>query len=68
MPMMDGFQVAEQLTPVFAGHPTLIVMMLTSSGAQSDRDRAASLKVIHGFITKPLTTEAAREKISHPFD
>jgi CheY-like chemotaxis protein len=68
MPMMDGFQVAEQLTPVFAGHPTLIVMMLTSSGAQGDRDRAASLDVIRGFVTKPLTAEAAREMFARPFD
>jgi CheY-like chemotaxis protein len=68
MPMMDGFQVAEQLTPVFAGHRTLIVMMLTSSGAQADRDRAAGLQVVHGFITKPLTADVAREIFARPFD
>lgn len=54
MPMMDGFEVAEQATPLLADKPSVVLMMLTSSGSQADRDRANSLPIIKAYVTKPL--------------
>lgn len=61
MPMLDGFEVAEEATPLLAGKPTVLLMMLTSSGSPADRARAASLPVIKGYQTKPLTVASVRE-------
>lgn len=66
MPMMNGFEVAQEAAPLIAGKPTVILVMLTSSGSPHDRDRAASMPVIKGFLTKPLTVDAARELIQRP--
>ena len=61
MPMMDGFQVAAQITPMLLDHPTMVVMMLTSSSSQKDRDQATQIGIIKGFITKPLTDTMVKE-------
>jgi CheY-like chemotaxis protein len=66
MPMMDGFEVAREAAPLLAGKPTVILVMLTSSGSPHDRDRAARMPVIRGFLTKPLTVDVARELIQRP--
>jgi CheY-like chemotaxis protein len=63
MPMLDGFEVAEEATPLLAGKPTVLLMMLTSSGSPADRARAASLPVIQGYQTKPLTAASVREML-----
>lgn len=60
MPMMTGFEVAEEAEPLLAGKPTVILVMLTSSGSPVDRDRAAQMPVIKGYVTKPLTVDDAR--------
>lgn len=67
MPMRDGFQVAEDLSSVLEGHPTVIVMMLTSSNAEHDRERAAKSPVIRDFIVKPLTVGQAERLLARPF-
>ena len=64
MPLLDGFQVAEQATPLLAGTLTVMIVMLTSSGNPADRKRAADLQVINGFITKPLTEDSVKELLS----
>lgn len=66
MPMRDGFQVAEDLSPLLHGHPTVIVMMLTSSSAEHDRARAAKVPLIRDFIVKPLTLGRAEQLFSSP--
>lgn len=63
MPMMNGFEVAQEAAPLIAGKPTIILVMLTSSGSPLDQERAASMPVIRGYLTKPLTIERARELI-----
>ncbi|MFP5468049.1 MAG: response regulator [Gammaproteobacteria bacterium] len=63
MPMLNGFEVAEQATPLLQGKPTVLLMMLTSSGSPADRARAAALPVIQGYQTKPLTVAAVRETL-----
>ncbi len=64
MPALDGFEVAAQATPLLDGKPTTVLVMLTSSDAPSDRERAASLPIIQGFVTKPLTTAAVRAMLA----
>ena len=64
MPMMDGFEVAERVTPWLASKPVAILMMLTSSSSEADRRRAREITVIRGFITKPLTVEAVQDPIA----
>lgn len=54
MPMMDGFEMAEQATPLLNDKPSVVMLMLTSSGSPSDRERAGTLPIIKGYVTKPL--------------
>lgn len=60
MPVLDGFEVAAQATPLLAGKPTTVLMMLTSSGAPHDRQRAAQIPVIQGYVIKPLMADMVR--------
>lgn len=64
MPGMDGWQFAEAATLVLAGHSTVIVVMLTSSANDDDRRRAREIKIISGFLTKPLTEAFAHELLA----
>jgi CheY-like chemotaxis protein len=67
MPMMDGFEVAERAAPLLRTKHTIIMIMLTSSSSQRDRERADKLEVIHGFLTKPLTVQMVKDLLDHPF-
>lgn len=60
MPLLDGFEVALRATPLLSGSDTTVLMMLTSSGAESDRRRASEIAVIQGYVIKPLTADAVR--------
>lgn len=60
MPLLDGFEVATQATPLLHDKPTTMLMMLTSSGADSDRQRAREIPVIQGYVIKPLTADTVR--------
>jgi len=64
MPGMDGWAFAEAVKALMRSDPTVIVVMLTSSGADSDRERAASLAQIQGYLTKPLTVEQAKQLLN----
>lgn len=60
MPQMDGFEFARLATPLLSHKPTVVVLMLTSSDAPQDRQRASETPLIQGFVTKPLTAERVR--------
>lgn len=60
MPVLDGFEVATQAAPLLDDKPTTVLMMLTSSGAERDRQRASEIPVIQGYVIKPLTADAVR--------
>ncbi len=64
MPMMDGFEMAEQATPLLADKPNLVVLMLTSSDSSADRERASALSIIQGYITKPLDVATVQAMMS----
>jgi len=63
MPLMDGFEFALEATPLLAGKPTVVLVMLTSSGSPKDRDRVEEIPVIQGFVTKPLLADAVRDML-----
>lgn len=63
MPLMDGFEFARQASPLLSGKPTVVLVMLTSSGSPHDRQRVTELPVIHGFVTKPLTVAMVRDML-----
>ena len=64
MPMLDGFEVAEQATPLLQGKPATVLMMLTSSGAPGDQQRASEIPVIQGYVIKPLTADVVRAMLA----
>jgi len=63
MPLMDGFEFALEATPLLTGKPTVVLVMLTSSGSPKDRDRVGEIPVIQGFVTKPLLADAVRDML-----
>ena len=63
MPVLNGFEVAQQATDLLAGKPATVLLMLTSSDAPQDRQRAAELPVIQGYVTKPLTADMVRRML-----
>lgn len=54
MPMMDGFEVANNLEPLLETQPWGVVIMLTSSDSPRDKERSEAIPAIQGFVTKPL--------------
>ena len=68
MPAMDGFEFAGKAEPLLQCIPATTIVMLSSSAADRDMKRAASLAVISGYIVKPLSGEIARELISGNLD
>ncbi|MCU0927579.1 MAG: response regulator [Hydrogenophaga sp.] len=59
MPMMSGFEMAA--TDLLQGKNNVVMVMLTSSGSSADRDRASTIPVIQGFLTKPVTVPVLSE-------
>lgn len=64
MPLMNGWEFAEAAAPLRGDGPTVLVVMLTSSAADEDRRRAASMPTVDGYVTKPLTLALARELLA----
>ena len=57
MPGRDGFQVISEFLSYMnmdSDDPNVIFMMYTSSSASLDREQAASMKAVRGYIEKPL--------------
>ena len=63
MPLMDGFEFALEATPLLTGKPTVVLVMLTSSGSPKDRERVGEIPVIQGFVTKPLLADVVRDML-----
>jgi CheY-like chemotaxis protein len=66
MPLMDGFEVAERAGAVLESKPTIILVMLTSSGSPLDRERALSMEQIKGYVIKPLDVAGVAKLMSDP--
>lgn len=62
MPVMDGFEVLDELMKLPAEHTgELNVFMLSSSLDQRDHERALRYPLVKDFISKPLTVENVRD-------
>ncbi len=64
MPRMNGFEFLEQMEERFADDPDSVppvILMLTSSPTEQDRDRAFGSRLVKGYMTKPLDLDRARE-------
>ena len=66
MPRMDGFEFASKAEGLLqrALSATTTIVMLSSSSASPDKEKAAGISAISGFIVKPLFEQQARELIS----
>lgn len=63
MPLMNGFEVAEEATPLLEGKRSVVLVMLTSSGSPADRARADEIEMIKGYVTKPLDVLALKSVV-----
>ena len=71
MPRMDGFEFASKAEVLLQRAPsatTTTIVMLSSSSAGPDKEKAAGISAISGFIVKPLIEQQARELISGNLD
>lgn len=66
MPLMDGFEVAEKASPLIKDKPTVMLVMLTSSGSNADKERALSMPIIRDYVTKPLSAELVKDLKTSP--
>lgn len=68
MPVMDGFEVLDELMKLPAGQTQkLRVIMLSSSLDKRDWDRAGSYAMVEDFLSKPLTNENIEKALSAKF-
>ena len=68
MPRMDGFEFAGKAEVLLQRTPSTTIVMLSSSSAGPDKEKAAGISAISGFIVKPLIEQQARELISGNLD
>ena len=62
MPGMSGFDFLEAaLDRLGEGFATMVVVMLTTSLAEDDKERARSFAVVKDYLSKPLTEEELRK-------
>jgi len=61
MPMMSGFEMAEEAASLLQEQHHVLMVMLTSSGSPADRERARSIPIIQGYLTKPVTVPVVSE-------
>lgn len=67
MPGMDGFQFVEAAAAVLTAHRSVILVMLTSSSADSDIRRAQAMPLIRDYVIKPLIVDAAKTMLERHF-
>ena len=71
MPRMDGFEFASKAEVLLQRAPsatTTTIVMLSSSSAGPDKEKAAGISAISGFIVKPLIEQQARELVGGNLD
>jgi CheY-like chemotaxis protein len=69
MPSMSGFEFALAAEPVLRRRlPHATIVMLTSSSAPHDRERARKVAEIDGYIVKPLGVASAQRLLAGDID
>jgi CheY-like chemotaxis protein len=62
MPEMDGFEFIEHYEELhFSAHPDSLLMVITSSVSERDRQKAMKFKSVSRFLHKPLTVSTLEE-------
>lgn len=61
MPLMSGFEMAEEAADLLQTKNHVVMLMVTSSGSPADRHRASTIPIIRGFLTKPVTVPVLSE-------
>ena len=61
MPLMDGFEFLQHYSELDSGlrDETSVVVMLTSSSYQADRQRALGYPMVKDYVVKPMNRERA---------
>lgn len=58
MPVMDGFEFLNEFVKLpEKKRKNIVIVILTSSDYEKDRERASKYNVVSGYVTKPLTQE-----------
>ncbi len=69
MPKMNGFEFLEAYNDFSDSlKKSVVILMLSTSILQDDKDRADSLGVSEGFLSKPLTAEGLRATMRKHFN
>lgn len=66
MPQMSGFDLAQELQDRLRPLNPLQVIMVSSSDWAEDRQRAAALPILDGYVCKPFTADDARAVMGQP--
>jgi CheY-like chemotaxis protein len=61
MPGMNGFEFVAAAARMLSAAESIAVVMLTSSAAETDRQRAKDFPSIREYLVKPLVEESARD-------
>ena len=69
MPVMTGFELLDALEQHAAqiDLDSVVILMLTSSCAEQDRQRAAAYRAVRGYIEKPMTREIVQRILAEHF-
>ncbi|MEO1536383.1 MAG: response regulator [Pseudomonadota bacterium] len=66
MPLMDGFEFLEMATAEFGdAFARIVVLMLTTSLVQRDRERAMQFAAVKEFSNKPLKVQLLKQITGH---
>ena len=64
MPGMNGWEFAQQLAAPDSSDPSIQLVMLSSSSASVDQERALRIQGVKAYCTKPLTKQLAMDLLS----
>ncbi|MFT5679833.1 MAG: CheY-like chemotaxis protein [Myxococcota bacterium] len=67
MPVMGGFEFLEKLTELDLDLGSIVLVMLTSSDATWDRQRAAKFPIVRGYVEKPLNRTKIKALLAEHF-
>lgn len=61
MPGVSGFDVLDLMSQLEGGQLPHVVVMLSSSDASADRERAAAYSIVSDYLVKPLTRDTTHQ-------
>lgn len=64
MPRMDGHEFIKEYDNKFESPPGPVVVMLTSSDQQSDKNRAMAFDFVKNYVLKPLSADDMQSAVT----